>query len=77
MPLLAGPTGLTSDGQNMRTSEGSKNSFSLPLTECLNTKGLVPTLATEGRTGDAWLVDHGQLGCGGLELGQGDTPCTS
>lgn len=59
----------------MRMSEDSKTSFSLPQTECPDTEGLVPALVTVGRTGDA--VDHGQLGCGGSELGQGATLSTS
>lgn len=60
----------------MKMSGGSKNSFSSLQTECLDTEGLVPVLATEGRTGGAWPVDHGQLECGGSEVGQGDTPGT-
>lgn len=74
---LSQPMGLSFDGQNVRMPGGSKNSFCLPKTECLDAEGLVPALATEGRTGGAWPVDHGQLGCGGSELGQGNTPSTS
>lgn len=53
----------------MKMSGGSRNSFSLLQNECLDTEGLVPALATKGRTGGAWPVDHGQLGYGGSEVG--------
>lgn len=45
----------------------SKNSFSLPQTECPDTDGLV-AVVTKGRPGAAWPVDDGWLGCGGSEL---------